>query len=123
MRASVSIWTVRGDDLDTIVPEDRGDVGEWLRVLAGPAGQAGGESFDLLVCTPVWLGRHVAEHGPQIGRHHLIVEAWDAQQVRDTVTRLFERESAEDWPRLAERLSRLGYWEFEDYQPDRHSGG
>lgn len=117
MRAAVKVWTIQHDHLECVQVTDPSDVGEWIRVMAGPAGEAGEESFDLLVCTPAWLAREVAKNGPQVGRHYLIVESWDAARVRSIVTHLFERETAENWPRLGEKLARLGHWEFEDYRP------
>lgn len=29
----------------------------------------------------------------------------------------FETVQADSWPELAEKLARLGHWEFEDYSP------
>jgi hypothetical protein len=34
----------------------------------------------------------------------------------DYLRRRFEEADAADWPTLAEKLGRLGRWEFEDYR-------
>jgi hypothetical protein len=126
MRARVSVWTIEGDDLESVTPIEPPYAGQWIRVLAGPEGGPGEESFDLLVCTPTWLANEVSNHVAIVGRHHLIVEKWDAARVREIVTDLFTREQGKDWDELALRLGRLGYWEFEDYKalkPDAHRAG
>jgi Immunity protein 8 len=111
VRAQVSVWTIDGDHLESVSVADPRDAGHWVRVLAGPEGSDGEESFDVLVCTPTWLGREVD------GRHLLVVETWEPARVRHLVTQLFEKETADDWPRLATRLSRHGSWEFDGYRP------
>lgn len=75
------------------------------------------ESFDVLVCTPTWLARVVATEGPQVGRHRLIVEKLNLHEAKLFLLRQVERLEAPTWPELAAKLSRLGYWEFEDYRP------
>ena len=115
MHARVAVWTIDGEPLESLVVENPAEVGEWIRVLAGPQGAAGEESFDLLVCTPTWLAREVAESGPQVGRHRLIIDTWNAANVKRVVAEFFEREVADDWLGLAPKLARIGHWEFEDY--------
>jgi hypothetical protein len=112
----VSIATIDGEPLESVTPLNPVRVGQWVRALAGPDGGPGEESFDLIVCTPTWLAGEVSRNGPIVGRHHLIVDRWDHEQVRGTLVCLFSREEADDWPELGLRLSRLGSWEFEDYQ-------
>ena len=116
MRARVNVWTIEHDDLETVVPPDPTFVAQWVRVMAGPQDGRGEESFDLLVCTPAWLAEEVARNPVIVGRHHLIVEGWNAARIRQTLTDLFTREEGDDWAELAVRLGRLGHWEFEDYR-------
>ncbi|MGW7680173.1 immunity 8 family protein [Kribbella sp. NPDC054772] len=104
-------------DVETYVSADARDDAVWVRLLVGPAGGAGEESFDVLVCTPVWLQRLVQEEGPQLGRHHLIVDELDVPRVLTFLRRRFEEVEAPTWSALAGKLARIGYWEFEDYQP------
>lgn len=115
MQARVSVWTIEGDHLESVISPESRLVGQWIRVMAGPEGGIGEESFDLLVCTPDWLKDEISRSGAIVGRHHLIVDSWDAARVRQKVTETFTREQADDWEHLAERLARLGHWEFEDY--------
>jgi len=75
------------------------------------------ERFDVVVCTPRWLDRWIREDGPLIGRHHLIVERWDAARIRLYLTEAVESEEAPTWPELGVKIGRIGKWEFEDYRP------
>lgn len=88
-----------------------------LRMLVGPADGPGEESFDVLVCTPAWLARTVAEQGPIVGRHRLIVDHLDLQAAERFLSAQVERLDGATWPELAAKVARLGYWEFEDYTP------
>ena len=101
-------------DIERYVPDRPDDDGVWVRVIAGPANGPGEESFDVLVCTPLWLRRVVAEQGPQDGRYHLILEPMNLSLAAEHLRSRFEAEEAPDWLALAERLARFGHWEFED---------
>ncbi len=117
MKAIVQgLCTTDGADLDVYVPGDPADVGLWVRMIVGPAGTPGEESFDVGVCTPAWLDRYVRENGPLLGRHYLIVERWDARHIRSYLTGAVESQEAQTWPELAEKIGRIGMWEFEDYK-------
>lgn len=104
-------------DIDKYVPDDPESDGVWIRLIVGPDDGPGEESFDVLVCTPLWLRVVVGEKGPLVGRHHLIVDPFDLNVAKDFLLRQVESVEAGDWPSLAGKLARLGYWEFEDYQP------
>lgn len=103
-------------DLETYIPDDPGDVGVLVQVMAGPADGPGEESFDVVVCTPRWLERRVRNEGPLVGRHHLIVERYDAARIWVFLTDAIESVEAETWSDLASKIGRVGMWEFEDYQ-------
>ena len=59
------------------------------------------------------------EHGPLIGRHHLVVdvEKYDWARVKLYLTDDEEPLEADTWPDLAMKVGRVGKREFEDYQP------
>ena len=116
MKAIVRAITSPDVDLDTYRSEQPEDDGVWIRLIAGPADGPGEESFDVLVCTPLWLRRAVTVDGRQDGRHHLIVDPMNLKLAADYLRRRFEEADAADWPTLAEKLGRLGRWEFEDYR-------
>ena len=103
------------DEPETYVSPDPLDDSFWLRMIVGPPDGPGEESFDVLVCTPDWLARVVSKEGPQIGRHRLILERLDLRESEAFLRRQVERLEASTWEELAAKISRLGYWEFEDY--------
>jgi hypothetical protein len=111
-----SLMSLDVDDLDVWVPE-RENWALALRVLAGPADGPGEESFDLTVCSVGWVRDRVRRDGVFDGRHHLIVESFDWPILRDYVERYVKRCEGATWRDVTEKLARLGFWEFEDYQP------
>jgi hypothetical protein len=117
VRAAAKRFHSPDADLDTLVPADPTDVGVLVQMMAGPADGPGEESFDVVVCTPLWLPSFTKEQGRVIGRHHLIVESWDWPRVRTFLTHEVEAHEAPTWRDLAAKISRIGKWEFEDYQP------
>jgi Immunity protein 8 len=124
MRAVIKSFEGLGrEEPETYTSTDPHDDAFWLRMIVGPPDGPGEESFDVLVCTPVWLARVVAEEGPQIGRHRLIVDSLDLQRAEAFLRHQVERLDAPTWDGLAEKISRLGYWEFENYKPYKGEGG
>lgn len=117
MRAAVRSISSPDVDVRTYQSDDPTDDAVFLTVYAGPAGSIGEESFDLTVCTPLWLSRKASEEGPVLGRHLLIVAQLDMAEVDQFLTRRFESYEAPDWATLADKLGRIGHWEFEDYRP------
>ena len=105
------------DDLEGYQPSEPDRFSFLLQILAGPENGHGEESFDLLVCTPRWI---LEKHSPDdivLGRHMMIVFKYDYQNLRDFLCRKVEEVSGETWNDVAQGLSRLGRWEFEDYIP------
>lgn len=88
-----------------------------LRILAGPDDGPGEESFDLTLCSLAWLTERVRRDGVFDGRHHLTVEWYDWPTLRDYIERRVGQCEGATWRDVAEKLARLGFWEFEDYKP------
>lgn len=104
-----------GVEIETYVPADPANAGVRVRLMVGPADGPGEESFDVFVCTPAWLQETVREHGPQIGRHLLVVETLDLEAAVAYLRQHVESLEAPDWHGLARQLARVGHWEFDDY--------
>ena len=49
-----------------------------------------------------------------VGRHYLITNSFDAAQIRALITKLIQRFQGSNWPEVAQKVARFGYWEFED---------
>lgn len=117
MKAAIrSLLSFDVDDLARWNPD--GDT--WvlaIRLIAGPYDEPGEESFDFTVCSVGWISERIRQDPVFDGRHHLIVESFDWPTLRDYVARRVERCDGATWRDVAQKLARLGYWEFEDYQP------
>lgn len=90
-----------------------------LVFAAGPLDGPGEEIFHVTICTPEGLAEMVARDGVVIGRHLMFVASIDTGLVEATIRDRLRRVEGETWSELAEKIGRLGYWEFEDYTPHR----
>lgn len=104
------------DGLVNYWPSDASNFGTWIRAYVGPQGGRGAETFDIQVCTPDWLKSQCNAQGPLWGRHMLIVNTYDYNVIKAYVERYIANSEGEDWESIAVKLSRIGAWEFEDYQ-------
>ena len=105
------------DPLESYVPNDPKSFGFSLELLIGPDGQEGMESFQVTVCTPRWLE---ANHPPEdiiLGRHYLIVFEFNYDRLLQRIEKYLRHCTGDTWQEVAEKVARLGWWEFEDYQP------
>lgn len=110
-----SISTSEGNHLEAYTPEDKQKFCVIVRVIVGLAGGQGAESFDITVCTPQWLGEQVEREGFVLGLHHVFVKTYDPAQIKKLITKWIERCSGKTWQEVAQKISRIGYWEFESY--------
>lgn len=119
MKAEIKSWYSTEIDVTTYQSQGPSNDAVWVRILCGPVGQPGEESFDILVCTPDSLKRKLEESGsPLIGRHTLLQERLDlsvAYDFIDFIDDFVDSCDGKDWTEIAEKISRLGKWEFEDY--------
>ena len=92
-----------------------GDFGILVQLMVGPNDGPGQESFDITLCTTGWLSERVKEHGILEARHHLIVDSYDYGRIEQYLGRRVSELEGESWGALANKLGRIGYWEFEDY--------
>jgi Immunity protein 8 len=86
---------------------------------AGPLGGQGEETFQATVCTATRLTELVERDGVVAGRHFLFVDAIARQRVEEFVRDRLRRIDGEAWTELAEKIGRIGFWEFEDYTKSR----
>jgi len=116
MKAEVkSIHAPEVNDLKSYTPQDRECFALQLQVMVGPKGMEGEESFDLTVCTPKWLLKQYDKDDIVVGRHHIIVFEYHYHKMIDFIKRLIESCEGDDWEEVAQKVSRYGMWEFEDY--------
>ncbi len=58
----------------------------------------------------------VQEEGIVDARHTLVVDAFDYAELLRFLDRRVSACEGETWDATAQKLSRLGHWEFEDYR-------
>jgi len=83
----------------------------------GIDGEEGGNDYSLTVGTPRAFDHSIQNSGPVWGRHYLIVNRYDPEQIRQYIDKKIvecERTTMEETYVV---LSRYFQWEFEDYQP------
>jgi hypothetical protein len=88
-------------------------------MFVGRSDGPGEETFDVVVCTPHWLGGLLDQQGDQftLGRHYLFVTAFDGPRLIAFLKGFVESVDEPTWKEVAEKIGRLGRWEFEDYRP------
>ncbi|GAA4561523.1 Imm8 family immunity protein [Planotetraspora kaengkrachanensis] len=88
---------------------------ELLEVYVGPQGEPGEERFQITVCTPSALAEQLQHHPFLIGRHWLFVPELHPAEVTRWLNIRISVLEAPTWRELAEKIGRIGAWEFEDY--------
>jgi hypothetical protein len=68
------------------------------------------------VVTPSALQARLSKSAFLVGRHLLITQRFDGAATTAFLRARFEEPEAATWPELADKLGRLGLWEFEDYR-------
>jgi len=116
MRAQIKAFHSPDADLKTFSPLDPRDFGLLLQLLIGPEDQEGSESFDIVLCSPRWVEKKCEAEFTFPGLHTLIVREYDWGLIQRYLHRVVSRTVGVDWQELASKLSKLGRWEFEDYQ-------
>lgn len=118
MKASIKeCYSTDIDDLFEHLPVNPIDFGFPLSFIVGPMGEPGEESFDCFVCTPAYLARSHSVDEVVFGRHLVIVQRYDFNNILDVVAKYITSFDEKSWETLAEKIGRIGKWEFEDYQP------
>jgi hypothetical protein len=103
------------DDLLNYEPEDPDNFCFLFSALVGPNDTEGEESFDIEVCTPQWFLSTMKKGDIFFARHFLIVLEYDFEKILNRIRCMIESCSGKDWKEVAEKVSRIGFWEFEDY--------
>ncbi len=102
-------------DLEAWTPADEGCFGFLVQAIVGPRDGAGEESFDFTVCSPEWLAQMHGRDAAVLGRHHILLFAFDFGKVRDRIESVVNSAEGRDWREVANQIARHGKWEFEDY--------
>ncbi len=106
-------------DLSGYCPEDPEKFCILFRAVVGLSDTDGEESFDIQVCTPQWFLSTMKKDDVIPGRHFLIVLTYNFERIYSKIKDFIESCNGSSWNEIAEKVSRIGYWEFEDYSDER----
>lgn len=93
-----------------------GPFGILISAMVGPAEGEGEESFDIMLCTPAWFEQAMTEE-IMSGRHYLFVREYSYKKLREFLSEYCSSCQGNSWEVVAQKVGRLGHWEFEDYEP------
>src|SRR5262249_18299278 len=103
-------------DLQAFVPAEPDNFGFLLQLMVGAEDEDGEESFDVQICTPSWLTAWHRWNDVVSLRHSILVLHYDYARLVDAFQGMVESCTGSTWHEVAEKVSRLGHWEFEDYR-------
>lgn len=115
MRAILKKISADDFDLKKFYPEDEHIFSLRLLLRIGSDSSDGADNFELHVCSPEWLCKY--QWFPELMRHTLLVRKYDLDEITKIITDYIDQCEGDDWTEIAEKLSRVYAWEFEDYQP------
>lgn len=101
--------------LETYQPEEENLFGLWINLTIGPVGKSGGHDYQVFLCTPEWLCKH--RWAPEFMRHTLLIRKYDLDEIKKFIENYIDQCEGEDWMEIAQKLSRVFAWEYEDFQP------
>jgi hypothetical protein len=101
--------------LDKFHPDDPYNFCILVSLSIGPMDKNSSNDFSLTVCTPEWLKGACTSGKYEWGRHMLFVHEYDFPLIKKVITEYIDECEGDDWMVIANRISRIAAWEFEDY--------
>ena len=119
MRAELKdVFSVEVESLEGFTPDDPTRFMVWVTLSIGVEGTDAADNFRTLICSVRSLGAMVAESGIIVGQPLIVADAWDFPLIRQRVEDYCAACEGEEWEDILPMLTRLGLWEFENYNPD-----
>ena len=103
--------------LERFTPEIPHNFHVLASVTIGEVDTAAADDYSIGICTPIWIDHHIQIMGPLLGRHLLIVNRFDAEEIRACIEKFISQCERENPAETNAMLARFFAWEFEDYQP------
>lgn len=100
--------------LEFYKPEKPDNFGILLELDVGIVGKEGADIFQVMLCTPKWLIENMKQEEIVLGLHYIIVFEYNYEKLYKKLIELFCIEG-KDWDEIANKLSYIGLWEFQDY--------
>lgn len=110
------IMTADGDSLESFVPNDVDCFSLWIEASFGLPESEGADQFTFQIVTPNWLGQNCKHDEAVLLRHKILVKEWNPNLIKNRLEKLGSSVSGSTWEQVVSKLSRYGYWEFEDCQ-------
>lgn len=102
------------ESLEDFHPSDHEFFEVKVEACIGTKDIEGGDIFVITVVTPKYLDQKYSHQDAPFLLHTLLVKEWNPGLIRERIRKMVTSVSGKDWPELAQKLSRYGYWEFED---------
>lgn len=101
--------------LEDYKPIEKDTFSIWIELSIGSYCDESADYFRLHICTPEWLCKN--HWLPELMRHTLLVRKYDLDEIKKTITDYIDQCEGDDWMEIAQKLSRVFAWEYEDYRP------
>jgi hypothetical protein len=119
MRAELKDLSSLGvEPLESFAPEDPTQFSLWVTLSIGVEGLDAADDFQALICSSRTLSEMVAQRGVLVGQPLIVVQEWDFPLIKQRIEDYCAACQGEEWEDILPMLTRLGLWEFEDYNPD-----
>jgi hypothetical protein len=115
MILEIKTLDVDGDFLENFSPESLENFCILMAACIGQIGSPGGDDFWFRICTPAWLQAQCLKQPVIWGRHMIIIDRYNAETIKAELEKIVKNCKADSWEAAAEKLGRMGAWEFEDY--------
>lgn len=102
--------------LEEYWPEDQDVFGLSVTLEIGLSGVEGADYFGIVICTPDWIKKEYAKSGHVWGKSMFIVMNYNFLQIKSEIEKYLSRCQGDSWADIAQQVSRLAAWEFENYQ-------
>jgi Immunity protein 8 len=106
------------EPLESFAPEDPTRFEIWVTLSIGLEGLEAADDFQALICSTRSLAAMVEQSGVLVGQPLIVVEAWDLPLIKRRIEDYCAACQGEEWEDILPMLTRLGLWEFENYNPD-----
>ena len=103
------------DDLKQFIPNDANSFSFLLQIMVGQINLDGEESFDVIVCTPVWLLNEYRKSDVLFLRHFIIVFEYNYENIFSCIKQKIESLEYSNWDEFGKKMGEIGKWEFENY--------
>lgn len=117
MRAEIKdFYSIDTDKtLELFKPDIPDNFGMLIFLEIGIAGKEGADDFQVMLCTPKWLIDNMKQEEIVLGLHYMIVFEYNYEKIHKKLIELFCIEG-KDWDEIANKLSYIGQWEFQNYK-------